>query len=423
MLTWLVRLWAWIVGLFKPSALQRDVPLLLEDHEDLDEVAERIDLSGAPKTAEHRRRQLRDPRLLPKPGRNEPRWMPGRKRQRWMETDEARRLFSSSLRTRNRNLRDLLTDEEQLARYGLPAWTSESQLAEALGVSVAQLRFYSIHRPADAVCHYVHFRIPKRSGGMRLIMAPKRRLKALQRKLHALLTSRLPASEHAHGFVPERSVRTNAAPHVGKQVLIRFDLKDFFPSVTVARVRGLLCALGYAYPVATVIALLATEAQRQPVEIDGRRYYVPMGHRHCVQGAPTSPALCNAVAVKLDHRLAGLARNMGLAYTRYADDLTFSGDDPAVAEPLIRLVRRIVHDEGFRLNDAKTKVCKRGTRQRVTGVTVNDVLGLSRQERRRLRAALHAARKQGRLEGDALLAGKLAWVEMLNPSQAKKLRG
>jgi hypothetical protein len=152
------------------------------------------------------------------------------------------------LRTRNRNLRDLLTDEEQLKRCGLPIWKTEQELADALGISLKELWFFAIHREKERQPHYVTFSIPKRSGGKRVIMAPKRRLKSLQRKLLSALVERLPVSEHAHAFRRGRSIRTGAEPHIGKRHVLKLDLKDFFPSVTFARVRGLLIAYGYAHP-------------------------------------------------------------------------------------------------------------------------------------------------------------------------------
>lgn len=136
-----------------------------------------------------------------------------------------------------------------------------------------------------------------------MIFAPKRRLKALQRHLNELLVWKLPVSTHAHGFVTGRSIRTGADPHVGRAFVLHLDLKDFFPSVTFARVRGLLIAHGYAYPVAATLAALCTEARRQPVEIDGELFHVPVGQRHCVQGAPTSPGLCNAMVLRLGRRV------------------------------------------------------------------------------------------------------------------------
>lgn len=258
---------------------------------------------------------------------------------------------------------------------------------------------------------------------MRIIHAPKRRLKAVLRSLQRELTSKLPVSGFAHGFVPQRSVKTGAEPHVGKPVLLRLDLKDFFPSVTSARVRGLLIAYGYAYPVAATLAVLMTEALRQPVDIAGTVYFVPVGPRTCVQGAPTSPDLCNAILLRMDRRLAGCAQERGFVYTRYADDLTFSGPSLSEAHRLRRVATRIIREEGFEVNMLKTRVMKKGSRQVVTGVTVNSVLGLSRRERRRIRAMLHdASHTELAPERRAQLQGLLAWVHMLDPRQAAALR-
>lgn len=419
----------WIKSLFG-AAPRRDVARLdtptATTPEALDAVEERIDTSGGPLKEHHRRRALRDRRLLPKV-KSPARQLQLTKKKAVMSAAEAGRLFSPTLRTRNRKLRDLLTDEDQLKRLNLPVWRTEEDIAAALGITLKELWHFAIHRERERQPHYVTFAIPKRSGGRRLIMAPKRRLKAIQRQLLERLVSNLPVSNDAHAFRTGRSIRTGAEPHVGQPFVLKLDLQDFFPSVTFARVRGYLIACGYAYPVATTLAVLMTEAERQPVDVDGTVFHVPVGERHCVQGAPTSPGLCNAIVLKLDHRLAGVARRHRLHYTRYADDLTFSGamDRPA-ANRLRALIERIVEAEGFRVNPGKTRLMGRGARQVVTGVVVNQDLGLSRKERRRLRAAQHqlravtdpaeAATRAQRLEG------KLAYLSMLNPNQADRLR-
>jgi hypothetical protein len=393
------------------------------ESDDLDRIEETIDLGGGPLKPEHRRLALRDRRLLPKPkppAAARPLIYAVRQRPKYLSADEAARLFSGTLRTRDRKLRDLLTDPAQLERLGLPIWRTEEEVAAGLGLDQKRLRHYSIHRQRERVVHYVQFAIPKRGGGERLILAPKRQLKAVQRRLLELLVNKLPVSGHAHGFRAGRSIRSNAEPHVGRRVVVKLDIRDFFASVHVGRVRGLLIAYGYSYPVAAVLAALMTEAPRQPVVEEGVRYFVPVGSRHCVPGAPTSPGLCNALLLSLDHRLAGLARRFGFEYTRYADDLTFSGDDAAAAPGLIRLAAAILRAEGFAANPAKTRILRSGGRQTVTGVVVNRDLGLSRQERRRLRAALHQQRQ--RPEGiDPRLRGKLAYLAMLNPAQAARL--
>jgi RNA-directed DNA polymerase len=382
-------------------------------------LKEEVITTSGPLKPNHRRLTVRDQRLLPKPAIKVERYVwPRPKKARIFTKAEANRLFSATLRTHDRNIRDLATDREQLARYGLPIWESEADLAAALSVTLGQLQHYSIHRERERASHYVCFAVPKRSGGERLIYAPKRRLKRLQRLLHQLLVRKLPFSAHAHGFVSGRSIATNAAPHVGKSVVLKFDIKDCFPTIHFGRVRGLLVALGYSYPLATTLAVLMTEAPRQPFEIGDALYHVPIGSRVCVQGAPTSPGLCNAVMLKLDRRLAGLAKAEGFAYTRYADDLTFSGDNEEAVERLLARVPRIVEAEGFALNAAKTRLMRRGGRQRVTGVVVNKSAGPSRQERRRLRAEIHRlSQNAGAPERRAMqrLRGKLAYLRMLNP--------
>jgi RNA-directed DNA polymerase len=401
----------------------RDVSGLAREAESsasLDAVQEVVDLSGGPLKEGHLRRALRDKALLPK-AKSVGRTLGITKRKSWMSREDADRMFGGTHRTRNRVIRDLLPDKKQLERLGLPVWETEMDLAIALGIRVKELYYFSIHREKERQPHYVTFAIPKRSGGKRLIMAPKRRLKAIQRKLVSLLVDKLPVSDVAHGFRKSRNIRTGAEPHVGKRALLRIDLKDFFPTVTFARVRGLLIAYGYGYRVATTLAVLMTEAQRQPVDLEGVIYHVPVGARHCVQGAPTSPGICNAILLRLDRRLVGLAKKRGLIYTRYADDLTFSGDlDIDTIHRFRTAATKLIEAESFIVNRDKVRVMRQAARQSVTGVVVNKVLGLSRKERRKIRAAIHNAKKSAEPMSPRL-EGKLAYLAMLNPDQAKAL--
>ena len=408
----------WIADkLFGPP--KRDLSRL--ENNDVDLVDESVDLSGGPLKPGHHRKSLRDRRLLPK---RKASGLSPLKRVKLFSKEQSDRLFSRTMRTSNRNVRDLTEDEDQLHRYGLPLWKSEHDLASALSLSVKELRHFSIHRFQDKVCHYVLFRIAKARGGHRLIMAPKTRLKKIQREILRQVLEKLPPPPHAHGFVKGRSVKTGASQHVGKKVVVKMDLADFFPSVTFPRVRGLFLALGYSFPVATTLAVLCTECERQRVKQGDDLFHVPVGERHCVQGAPTSPALCNQIARKLDNRLHGLALKLGFTYTRYADDLTFSGDNPEKLKSLLGLTRKIIEDEGFRLHSKKTRILHSGGHQHVTGVTVNQALGLSKKERRRLRAELHqlSLNPQPDPQQIARLKGKLAYLEMLNPEQAARLR-
>ena len=376
------------------------------------------DIDGIPG---RRRRPIVDDRLMEKADTRTNYWQP---RPRVLETNEAQRLFARGFRVSNVDLHRLEADDEQIKRLGLPAWSNQWELAREFGLTEGKLYWLANERFDDRVCHYVQFRIQKSSGGSRVIMAPKKQLKKVQRRLLRRLVSELPVSEYAHGFRSGRSIKTNAEPHVGKRFVIGMDLKDFFGAVHFGRVRGLLIAYGYSFPFATTLALLMTEAERQRVELDDGTRFAPVTRRYTVQGAPTSPGLCNAIAMKLDHRLAGLADKYGYDYTRYADDIAFSGDDEAAIGTLLSVTREIAQDEGFAVNESKTRVMHSGQRQQVAGVVVNDELGLSRKERRRLRAMIHRLGQEDSPDPEELdhVKGKLAYLNMLNPDQAAALR-
>src|SRR5262249_49851062 len=190
-------------------------------------------------------------------------------------------------------------------------------------------------RPGSGpLCHYRYQWRTKRSSAPRLIESPKPKLKAIQRQLLCDILDLIPPHDAAHGFRAGRSVRTFVAPHVGKAVVVKMDLRDFFPSITDTRVSALFRTAGYPEQVARLLAALCTNGT--PAEVFdelgspaggpsrwaiSRVYDQP----HLPQGAPTSPALANLCAFRLDRRLAGLARVSGAEYTRYADDLVFSG--------------------------------------------------------------------------------------------------
>ncbi|THJ30669.1 RNA-directed DNA polymerase [Lampropedia aestuarii] len=292
-------------------------------------------------------------------------------------------------------------DMARLARHGLPELTSGAQLAEAMGVSVAELRFLSFHREVARSHHYHSFTLPKKTGGERLISAPMPRLKRAQYWVLDQVLAKIPAHDAAHGFLAGRSIISNAQPHTGQDVVINLDVKDFFPSIAFGRIKGVFRQLGYGESVASVLALLCSENRAQAWLVDGERLFVGGKARERVlpQGAPTSPMLTNLLCRRLDRRLQGLAAQLGFAYTRYADDLTFSASGEAAQErvgALLRRVRWILRDEGFTPHPDKERVMRKGRRQEVTGLVVNGAApSVSRQTRRQLRAALHQATQAG----------------------------
>ena len=314
---------------------------------------------------------------------------------------------------------DLPGAEERAAENELPPLGTPGEVAEALGLTIPQLRRLAYHREAARVVHYRRFLIPKRAGGQRAIWAPLPQLKAAQRWVLQNVVERLPVHGAVHGFFAGRSTVTNAERHADSRVVLKMDLRDFFPTVTLPRVKGLFRKAGYREQVATLLALLCTEPPREVVEENGTTWYVALGPRCLPQGAPTSPAITNALCLRLDQRLTGLAKRYGWRYTRYADDMTFSLPAVHAGKPhlgtLIGLVKRVVRAEGFEVHPDKTRVSRSGGRQSVTGLVVNGGHGprVPRKLRRQLRAAAHNLARGKPLKPDespARLAGYAAYV-------------
>jgi len=303
-------------------------------------------------------------------------------------------------------------------------------LAAALDLPIPRLRWLVYHREVDTGTHYHRWTVPKRSGrGERLISAPKPDLKRAQTWIARKITEHLPVHGAAHGFLAGRSTKTNAAVHADARVVVKFDIRDFYPTVTFRRVKGLFRKAGYGEQVATVLALLTTECPRETIDINGRPHYVATGPRSLPQGAPTSPSITNALCVRLDARLTGLARTLGFRYTRYADDLTFSYPNGATGKvPIARLrkaVADIVAKEGFVIHPDKTRVMRSGGRQMVTGLIVNGAAEdrpaarVPRKLIRELRAAIHNREhgKPGKGESLEQLKGMAAYVHMCDPAK------
>ena len=234
-----------------------------------------------------------------------------------------------------------------------------------------------------------------------------------------------------------RSVVSFAKPHVGNDVVIRVDLQAFFTSVFGARVVGILRTAGYPEEVSRMLAalcthrtpsdVLATAPEHDPIDL--ARLRTP----HLPQGAPTSGALANLAAYRLDIRVAGLAAKLGANYSRYADDLVLSGDSELAraAPTIVARLATIAADEGFSLNFRKTRVMTSSARQRVTGIVVNEKLSAPRTEVERLRAILHNCRRHGPATQNrdhhpdfrAHLRGRVAWIQSLDPAKGSRLHG
>ena len=320
----------------------------------------------------------------------------------------------------------------------------QGELERLLDVDAGELAWFADTRGwerqvSEPLRHYHWIVAPKRNG-VRLLAAPKPRLKEIQRRLLRHVLTAIPLHPFAHGGVPGRSVRTALAPHAGARIVIRADLEMFFSVIAAGRVYGILRQAGYPESVAYTITGLCTtvvprevwQQVRTPKDFERhRRLGRALATPHLPQGAPTSPALANLVAFSLDRRLAGLARAFGARYTRYVDDLTFSGGNRLRAgrSAFVDGVAKIARDEGFRLVDAKTVVLGSAGRQHALGAVINDHPTLVRSERDALRALLHNCATHGwrsQARGhDAFpdhVLGRIGHVAGLDPVLGAKLR-
>ena len=322
---------------------------------------------------------------------------------------------------------------------GVPPLATVGDLRTLLGIrSTRQLGYFLLATDADGG-PYTAFTVAKNgaagaAGAVRIIHAPRGGLMWVQRRLLDLILAKVAVHQAAHGFVPGRSTVTNAAAHVGAGLLLKFDLCDFFPTIHHFRVVGMFASLGYACAdgrfssddqsraVAPTLARLCTHTPDPARTAAG---LLP-------QGAPTSPAISNLVCRRMDARLAGLAARAGGVYTRYADDLTFSFRGPAAEKvPVGRFrwwVDQVCHQEGFLINHAKFRVVRAAERQVVTGLVVNDRVGVRRADRHRFRAILHACERhgvdsqaRGRERFRDWLRGFAAYIHMVHPDEGRDL--
>ena len=323
--------------------------------------------------------------------------------------------------------------------WKLPELVSVGELADWFGISWQRLEWLAGTRPANLPwsLHYNCRWIRKRIG-LRLIESPKPQLKWVQGQILDRLLSRIPIHDRAHGFCPKRGVLTYVQPHVGQACCLKMDLQHFFPSIRAGRVFRIFASAGYPRPVARILTGLCTTATDHQV-LGQLAEHSPWGQGlqaihaqpHLPQGAPTSPALANLAAFRFDCRLAGLARSANFNYSRYADDLLFSG-----GEPLKRSWRRlqvtigaIAIEEGFEVNFRKTQFMPSSQRQLAAGVVLNSRPNLRRVEYDRLRATLNnciqlGPASQNREAVDdfrAHLLGKIGWVNQLNSQRGEKL--
>ncbi|MCP4521892.1 MAG: RNA-directed DNA polymerase [Cytophagales bacterium] len=352
------------------------------------------------------------------------------KAKRWKEMQENDIVFLGEDVSKALHHKEL--DLGRLENYGVPVINDVNHLVEMMEITLSKLRFLTFHRTTNQISHYKRYYIQKKSGGTRVISSPMPDLKKLQYWVLENILNQIPVHEAAHGFVRNRSIKTNAELHVGAELVINQDLKNFFPSITFERVRGLFRSFGYSGQLGTIFALICTEPEVDEVELDGETYYVAKSARYLPQGAPTSPLITNILCKRLDNRLKGMATKNKFTYSRYADDLTLSTNDKESMKKIPQILwqsKKIVEDESFELHPDKLHVMKNGSRKEVTGVVVNEKINVGRKKLNQFRALLHQIDKDGpegkEWQGNTnvlnSIKGYADFVNMINPQKGEKL--
>lgn len=336
---------------------------------------------------------------------------------------------------------------EAAAAWKVPKLESVHALAEWLHLTESELEWFCDlkgfgEKSGNERLRHYHYRVlPKKSGNPRLVEAPKDFLKGLQRKILHNILDAIPVHPAVHGFVKGRSIKTFAAPHTGHRAVLRMDLKDFFPSIRARRIQTFFRTAGYPEAVADLLGALCTNAAPSSVWKRGgfalgpfalREVQQLYGRVHLPQGAPTSPALANLCAYRVDCRLNGLAQAAGAVYTRYADDLAFSGNHEfdRCAERFVARAAAILIEEGFEVHHRKTRIMRRGVRPHLAGLVANEHVNVVRTDFDRLKATLtncvrHGPESQNRESRPMFrmhLEGRIAFVEMINPQRGARLR-
>jgi RNA-directed DNA polymerase len=267
-----------------------------------------------------------------------------------------------------------IADSRAFALLSINTWRELSYLLNLTPLQVEQI----INNPS-----YIEFKIPKKKGKPRLICQPNVELMKIQRRLNlyfqAIYEFHIPSC--VHGFVSKsntanRSIVTNAKPHIGKKNILVIDLKDFFTTIRAKRVKELFISWGINNEIATSLALLCTYKGNLPM------------------GAPTSPIVSNLCSYELDMKLMRFCELNQVTYSRYADDLTFSSNGN-ISDELIQSLIQMIRENGFEINYKKLRRIGSHRKQKITGIIVNEKLSVERKLKKKIRAIEHDIKFNG----------------------------
>lgn len=248
--------------------------------------------------------------------------------------------------------------------------------------------------------YYVRSEVVKNNGKIRVLNKPQGELKDLQKRIHRQVLVFAPSHKAVHGYRKHRGQRSAALPHVGKEMLVKADIEDFFPSVRPKQVHDAFMSIGVPHAVARILAKLCTHEGQLP------------------QGAPTSPLIANLLWLRPASRVEGFAVQHHFSQSIFGDDLYLSGT--ARAKKYKTLIKRIIAEEGFKPHESKTKAVQKTDRQVVAGLVVNNGINVSKHYRRELRSQIQKLDSVATSVSN--LEGKIGYVRQHNPKQASKLR-
>ena len=324
------------------------------------------------------------------------------------------------------------TDVQKLKENQMPVIETDKELAEFLQIDYNTLRYLVYHRDVVTFDNYYRFDIPKKSGKTRHIAAPKTQLKTAQKQILEEILQKVEVSDLSHGFIKSRSVLTSAKAHnTSPDLLINIDLENFFPTITFERVRGVYQSFGYSGYIASLLAMICTYCERMPLEIKGEIKYIKTSDRILPQGSPASPMITNVICKTLDKRINGLCKKLGITYTRYADDMSFSyigNTDNFDVGSFLNSINKIIEAEGFHMKKEKTHILRKNNRQYITGIVINnDEIGVPKKWVKILKASIHNAQKLkasgGVVSNKTIyeISGKIAWLKSVNAKRYQNI--
>jgi len=330
-------------------------------------------------------------------------------------------------------IENTLNYADNLIRKDLPVIFSLKHLAIIVGLDFHLLKSIIDNRENN----YEYYLIKKKKGGYRRIIAPHPNIKELQKWIKVSIIDKVGLNPNATGFIKEKSILNNAKTHENRSVILNLDLSDFFETINERRVYGMFKMLGYASNLSVELAKICTVsisdyklAQLSEMEQEYFQDINSPRESFLVQGAPTSPGISNIICKKLDNRLSKLANKHGANYSRYADDITFSGDSSYL--PNVNIIKKIIQEEGFNINWGKVGKYKKGQRQMVTGLLIDTKVRIPKKFKKDIYRHLYFCEKYGayshfqRINPNKgyrkeWIIGKILYVHSIEPEEAKKM--